>query len=355
MKRILLLGEYSGFFSNLKEGFEKIGYEVVLYHDGDGGKKIGGNHEIIDLKPKSIINNFRYLHNLSEKLAGFDAVFFINPNLLGPYYSLYFFKLIRKKNRKVYVSSCGDSTYLLKAVQKGKFRYYMFNEDLNGSYRKIRTVYERPFMKYLMHYIDWYVFSNVNSIIPTSYEYAFPLEEFDNVTKGIGLPIVVPDDCPNIEIKEKILIYYGKNKPFFKGASYIEPALQRLQNEYPDELEVIINERIPYEIYQKVIDDADIIIDQCKSYGWGMNALIAMAKGKVVASGCEPETLDYFGLTECPIINIIPDQEQIYQSLKKVVLNRDELKIRKRLSYEFVKRNNDALRIAYEYSRLFEE
>ena len=40
--RVLLIGEYSGFFLNLKKGLEKLGVDCTLAANGDGWKAIEG-------------------------------------------------------------------------------------------------------------------------------------------------------------------------------------------------------------------------------------------------------------------------------------------------------------------------
>jgi len=41
--KILIIGEYSGFASNLKMGFKSLGHETILFSWGDGFKKIKTN------------------------------------------------------------------------------------------------------------------------------------------------------------------------------------------------------------------------------------------------------------------------------------------------------------------------
>lgn len=40
--KVLLLGEYSGFYYNLKRGLQELGVEVDLFANGDGWKQIPG-------------------------------------------------------------------------------------------------------------------------------------------------------------------------------------------------------------------------------------------------------------------------------------------------------------------------
>ena len=73
--KILLLEEYSGFFSNLKKGFEKEGHEVILCGTPDNWKKIQGLDLYIGSPFKGIIDKIirriQLLLHL-KKFKGFD-------------------------------------------------------------------------------------------------------------------------------------------------------------------------------------------------------------------------------------------------------------------------------------------
>ena len=353
--KILLMGEYSGFFSNLKIGFEKLGHCVDFYHDGDGEKKFGGEHNELMTATNNKVKQFIHIYRITSRLKEYDLVLLINPSFMGAIYSKMIFNNLRKNNSIIYISSCGDFSYLLDTVKKKEFKYYAFDDDHSLKYPKLITDYERPIKGKLLHYIDKYILDHCNKIVPTAYEYYYPIRDKKNLVDCIPLPIEIPETEPKFDVGDKVVVYYGLNKPFFKGAAYIEPALKRLQNEYPTMVEVIIKDRVPYAEYQKIIDSADIIVDQCKSYGWGMNAVISMINGKVVLSGAERETLQSYGLEEVPIVNIIPDEEQIYNQLKKLIMERENLQELKKRSYLFAREFHNCKKIAEKYIELMEE
>jgi glycosyltransferase involved in cell wall biosynthesis len=101
--------------------------------------------------------------------------------------------------------------------------------------------------------------------------------------------------------------------------------------------------------YLKILEQANIIVDQALSYEYGMNAIYSMAMGKVVLSGNEPECQDEFNRSDIPVINIKPDVEDIYNKLEKLVLNKDEIiKIGKK-SREFVEDFHSHIKVAQQY------
>ena len=66
--------------------------------------------------------------------------------------------------------------------------------------------------------------------------------------------------------------------------------------------------------------ECDILIDQCKSYDYGMSALLGLENGLVVLSGSEPAGTEFLKIEQNAVINIKPNAELIYCELKKLTL-----------------------------------
>lgn len=67
------------------------------------------------------------------------------------------------------------------------------------------------------------------------------------------------------------------------------------------------------------------IIDQCLTYGYGMNACQSMARGRVVMSGAEPETLQALSVESCPVINILPNVDDIIAKMERIIEERHQI------------------------------
>ena len=126
--------------------------------------------------------------------------------------------------------------------------------------------------------------------------------------------------------KLNIFIGIQKNRSSVKGTDVMERVLDKLYNKYPDKFNILKAISIPYEEYKKMIEKADIILDQIYSYTPAMNALLAMAKGIVAVSGGEPENYKILKEREIsPIINVLPDEDDIYEKLEAIILNPQEV------------------------------
>jgi glycosyltransferase involved in cell wall biosynthesis len=74
-----------------------------------------------------------------------------------------------------------------------------------------------------------------------------------------------------------------------------------------------------------------------------------MAMGKVVMSGAEPECLEEFELKNIPIINILPDPQDIYNKIKSLVLNKKSITKIGQESRKFVETFHDSHKVAKQY------
>lgn len=320
--RILLLGEFSGLFTNLKIGLEELGHQVDSFHNGDGKKMIGNDYNVLLDVSKGKFGKYIYQNQLIKTFQNYDAVFLISVFAFSPFVSRHFFKILSKNNKSIFILSCGSTYELNQAVKKQKFKYYMFSKDKKEMFKYEKRIYDKFFRRNVCKYNEKYILSHCDGIIPIAYEYFLPFKNYKNIKDIIPLPYYSNEVISKIN-NDRIVIYHGLNRPYLKGSNYIVPALEKIKNNYPNEVEILIRSLIPFKEYNEIVKRADIIVDQCKSYCWGMNAVISMAKGKVVLSGAEKETLDYFHLKECPIINIIPDENQIYEEIEKLILNKE--------------------------------
>ena len=85
-----------------------------------------------------------------------------------------------------------------------------------------------------------------------------------------------------------------------------------------------------------------------------MNALQAMSQGLIVVSGGEEENYDILGEKELrPIINVQPDEEDIYRQLEQLVLHPERIPQLKRDSIEYVRRHHDSIKVAQCYLKFW--
>tara|TARA_A100001015_G_scaffold300918_1_gene387028 strand:+ start:1023 stop:2084 length:1062 start_codon:yes stop_codon:yes gene_type:complete len=347
--RILLLGEYSGFYFNLKEGLTDLGHEVVLCSNGDGYKNISANvklnSEHSGLYAK--IDRRIKLLRLIQIAKGFDVVQLINPFelKLTAFPIIWFYKKLKKENGKFFLSAAGMDAYYWQHAGK-KLKYTPFKDHLTYDLKKPTSIFETPsalnFNKSVANICD--------GIIPNNFEYECGYRHEEKLLKTLPIPINTANLKyePNM-VKGKIKVFHGLSRYGLKGTRFIEDAFKILSEKYSDQLELNIKGHMPLDEYLDFITRSNIIIDQVFSYSAGMNALFAMSKGKVVLGGSEPESHKALSTRKSPVLNIKPNVESIVKSVEYFIKNPKEIERIGFASRKFVEKYHDHKKIAQMY------
>lgn len=355
---ILIIGEFSAFAKHLKNGLVQLGHKVTIVHTGDGWLDLGDNDDII-FKKKSlsfggyhikgstlfsvVIENLRVDRLLQKHIRGIDLIIvvnfgFIRKNLLhfGVKY-----KILKKWVRNgapLLMMECGNSPAVM---------YYM-----PDFYKRQNISVNLNDSRYV------YLLDHCSVIIPTAYDYYAGLVKYSNyyqfdkekIHHAIPLPMTLDKKCTITScINRKIIIFHGISRPLSKGTPFIKEAMDRIQLEMPEKVECIAKGGIPYNEYTQLLDSTDIIIDQTYVNGWGVNAEIGALLGKCVLTSCGPENKENMKLPYTPFIQIGPDSEQIYLTLRELVLHPervDKIKIESRL---FIEKYCDSKIVAQQY------
>ncbi len=349
--RVLLIGEYSGLHTNLKNGLQSLGIECKLASNGDGWKKIdGSDFELYKPNNSNIITRFNsfIVEPLVRRklLEGFDVVQMVGPIIFHPYINKMLFDYLRKHNCKVFVSASGGSFALYNYYKEGKLGYYTYddNPELCARYET------RNFKSRLRESQERYIYKHSNGIIPIMYEYAAPIREYNNCCKTIpiGFDSSKIQYVPNI-VHDKIIIMHGVLREKDKGTDFILKAMEIIKKKYPEKVELIIDGKKPLNEYLQLLKKTNILIDQCKEHCYGMNALYAMSEGRIVLGGASEKSLEEFGLSQCPVIHIEPNVDQIVAKLESLIQRKDEFQQLGEDSRRFVEEFHNCKRIAEQY------
>lgn len=347
--KILLIGEFSGFHNNLKDGLIALGHECVVAGKKDGSKKIKVDFDL-DSNFKGFIGKIdRIIKSLifSLKAVDYDVVQFINPVVFprGLGLNRRLIKYIIKNNKKSFLSSCGDDAFFIEVGSK-KMRYSPLSDaleyDLKLNYHPDGGLENFAWNKELI--------TLVNGVIPVMYEYALGYEGVSNLYSCIPLPI----NCSKISYienkpSEKILIFHGLNRYGFKGTRHVEKAFNYLSNKYPEDVECIISGGMSLSDYLSLMKRVNIVIDQTYSYSCGMNALYAMAMGKIVLGGAEPESLNAYGIKHSPVINIKPNSKDIIKNVERLLALKSKIPELGCQSRTFVEKLHECQVVAMNY------
>ncbi len=363
--KILLIGEYSNVHWTLAEGLRALGHDVCVVSDGDAWKDYKRD---INLKRKStgLIDSVKYYLKtvlLMKRMRGFDIVQLINPMFLELRAERLkrFYNRLRRHNKKIVLGAFGmDYYYVSTCLDCKTFRYSDFNFG-----KRQRT--EESFNKHFMD--EWLgekknlniqIANDCDAIVTGLCEYDMCYRQvFPNKTTFIPFPIKPgkkKEFRPVTDRPVRIFIGIQKSRSAYKGTDIMLRALERIKRMYPDKVDIIKVESVPFEQYRQLMDSSDIIVDQLYSYTPAMNALQAMSQGLIVIGGAEPENYSILGETQLtPIVNVLPNEDDCFRKIEQLVLHPELIPQLQRDSIEYINRHHDYLKVARKYSDLYSQ
>lgn len=364
--KILLIGEYSNVHWTLAEGLRTWGHEVCVVSNGDFWKNYPRDISLVR-HTSGRWDGITYLLKVLKtlpKLKGYDIVQLINPCFLElkaeRLYAIY--RYLRRHNGKVFLAGYGMDYYWVHTCTTTQtFRYSDFN--IENQLRDSENI--RHEINDWIHgekgKLNRYIAEDCDGIPTGLYEYyACYHPAFPQKTKFIPFPIN-PNGLTPIPQRRKMLpvrffIGIQRARNAYKGTDIMLRALERIKKEFPEQCEIIKAESVPYEQYKELMNQSDLLLDQLYSYTPAMNGLLAMAKGLVLVGGGEEENYNILNETELrPIINVLPSEEHVYQTLKEIVLHPERISELSRQSRLYIEHHHDYRKVAKQYLDFWEE
>ena len=362
--KILLIGEFSNLHWTLAEGLRALGHEVCVVSDGNHWKNY--KRDITLLRPtNNKIDGIKYLAKvllLLPQLKGYDIVQIVNPCFLNlkPKKILPIYRFLKQNNKKIFLGAFGTDHYYVKACMESDiFKYSDFK--YNHTLRDTQT--NRTIIKECLYggtaVANKEIAQTCNGIIACLWEYYVAyIPYFPDKTTFIPLPIDYSNITSRVRTEpEKVNFFIGiqSARSDIKGTDIMYPVLKEIQKKYPDQCRITEAIDAPYAIYQKLMDDADVQLDQLYSYTPSMNSLLAMAKGVIVLGGGEEENYEIINEKELrPIINVYPSEEDIFQKLEYIVLNKERIPELSAQSIEYVRKHHNYVKVAQQYVDFWE-
>lgn len=362
--KILLLGEYSNVHNTLANGLRRFGQKVTVASNGDFWKDYPRD---IDLsRTPGPLGGASLLSRVYCQLPfwrGFDIVQIINPLFLELRAKRLFpiYRYLRRHNKHVVLCAMGmDYYWVNECVTNKPLRYSDFNigDELREDECALKE--REDWIGTDKQHLNQYIANDCDGIVAGLYEYYVCYHNnFAEKTSYIPLPI---DSLPAGDMTTitphrtplKVFIGISKGRSQYKGTDIMLRAAEALQEKYPDKIELMKAEGVPFSEYEQMINDADILLDQLYSYTPSMNTLLAMSKGIVCVGGGEPENYEIIGeKTLHPIINVQPTYESVYEELEKLILHPEIIDDLKHQSIFYVSRHHDYQNVAMQYMKFY--
>ncbi len=362
--KILLLGEYSNVHWTLAEGLRTLGQEVVVVSDGDAWKNYPRD---IDLRRRSTgrWDSLRYLwqvERLMPRLRNYDVVQLINPIFLDLKAERIWdnYARLRRQNGRIVLGAFGMDHYWVRAgVDCQTFRYSDFNLGRLERHSAWNEQMKNEWLHGEKGRLNQYIAQDCDAIVSGLYEYDVCYRPYF-AEKLLFIPYPIrPDETvhPSSEVPQTVRFFIGiqRGRSAYKGTDIMLAALERLQHDYPHRVQVCRAESVPFAQYKTMMRGCDVLLDQLYSYTPAMNGLNALNQGLVLVGGGEPEQYDILGEKELrPIVNVLPDVEDVYRRLQELVMNPERIPLLKQQSLEYIRRHHDYRKVARQYLDLYE-
>ena len=374
--KILLVGEFSRLHNSLKEGLVAMGHEVFIVGTGDFFKKYPVDFSIhpslfsevwlfkkfnrflfrifkIDLQ--KIEKGIRF-YLLLKKLKGFDHIQLINSDAIEthPKFGIYLLNQLFKQNKSATRSLlvCGDETPVVDYLLRQELEYsiltpYFEDKSLGPQFEYTLKYTAENYRKQFE-----FVLKNCSSLVVSDIDYKIPMERMGFTPAFIPNPInVFKINFSPLVVTDKIILFLGINRFNYakKGIRYFEEALQIIKEKYPEKVEILIAEDLPYAEYIKSYDKAHIVLDMIYAFDQGYNALEAMAKGKVVFTGASEMFESHYNLNKKVALDAVPNAEKIALELENLILNPLEISAIGERAKKFIETEHDHVFIAKKY------
>ena len=359
--RILLFGEYSGFYNCLRDGLIDLGHEVFIASDGDGYKNYPADFRY-DKDPILFMGKnlllLKFMRNL-KKISNFDVVLVISFRPLGfnYFYNRFIFNYLFNNNEKVFISgagldcnnfdywmTCGDeklynwaSSNIIESKEKKEKKYFLYN---NKKFKEFEDS----------------ILNRSSGYIPITYEYSKFLEGHKKNKKAIPLPINLSkfEYQKNI-YDDKVRFFHGKSRRC-KGGALIEDAFNDLRtSEYADKFDFKCVGGLPFDEYTLLLNNSNVIVDNINSHSYGMNQLISMAKGRVVLGGGDTIGNDFLYSAPSPGVSVKANVDDIKEKIEYIINNRSYIEEWGEQSRHFVEYYHDYHKVAQQYIDTFNE
>lgn len=355
--KILFLGDYSNLHACLARELNRRGHTAHVI--SDRGTYMNTHADTTLRREPGFIGSWKYLFKCMEilpELKGYDVVQLINPNFLSltPGKIKYFFEKIRLNNGRVFLTLAGNDQRFVKECNDARmFRFSEFKvgdkptQFLQDSPEELYgwlSTANRRWCDYLTEHLD-----GAMSVLP-EYDMAWRPVLGDKVT-FTNIPIDLYDlPYSPIEIEGPVKIFIGMStgREIQKGTADLLTIARQLEREMPGKVAVESVRNLPLDEYLWRMRSCDIVLDQLYSYSPATNALQAMAFGRVVGSGAEPEYYQYLKMDgeNGPIFQLSPLVGDLKGKLAELVMDTPRLE---RMSVEgrrLVEQHNDVKIVA---------
>lgn len=358
--KILLVGDASNYHNCLSGALSEMGHDVTVASHGSYWQN---THRDIDIsrpakgKLGGALLWLKINTLLSNRMKGYDVVHISSPTFLNlrPHHNRELFDRLKRNNGAVFLTALGTDSYYVDMCCNPNSPLRYSEWQINGKPGPLAHHKQAWLQPELFDHCK-YIYDHIDGVVTVLYEYDLSVRRIlpGHKVEYAGIPIDCQSVTPNFidTPPEKVKLFLGRHsdRQAEKGTDRIERAAKVVAKLYPDRCQLDIVENLPYEEYLTRLRDAHVVLDQLYSFTPATNALLAMAMGQNTLSGGENEFYEFIGENDLrPIINAVPDDDALFDTLIDVVAHPEEIVKRSRECRKFVEKHNDSKIVAQRF------
>ncbi len=364
--KILFVGDASNYHNTLANALAKMGHEVTVASNGSYWMNTRRDIDIsrpYDGKLGGALLWFKLNTALRNTFKGYDVVQISNPTFLNlrPHRIREIFNRLKHDNGKIFLSALGTDSYFVDMCCREGSPLQYSEWQIYGKPGPIISQKE-AWLQPVLYNLCRYIYDNIDGAVSALYEYDLSVKEVlpaDKFAYG-GLPIDTDAITPRYieNPPEKISLFLGRhrNRQAEKGTDIIERVAKAVVKKHPNRCHLDIVEDLPYKEYLTRLRNAHVVLDQLYSYTPATNALLAMAMGLNTLSGGEEEFYNFIGEQELrPIINAVPDEDILFNTIENIVLNPQEIVRRSYEGRKFTEKHHNHKIVAQRFINFWEK
>ncbi len=355
--KILFFGDYSNLHACLAKELRQRGHNVTII--SDGGRYMKTDHDILLDRRPGLAGSIRYLYDafsLLPYIKGYDVVQFINPHFLSlrPGKIKYFFDIIRKENRSVFLTLAGNDYYFVDAcLNTDIFKFSEFKVGKEYTEFEKSTFQGREWLVAPVKRFAEYFYDKIDGAMSI-------LPEYDMAARRIlgdrAAFTNIPIDLSYLPFSEMtfngnpVTIFIGMRQgmEIQKGTARLLETAKTLEKEMPEKCRVECVRNLPLKEYLKRMASSHIVLDQLYSYSPGTNGFQAMALGRVAGTGAQPEYYQYIDQDNPhPLLRLSPlETGTLHDTLRDLILDPERMAMMGKEGRKIVERDNDLRTVA---------
>ena len=358
--KILLIGDASNYHRTLANALVRKGHDVTVashgsywmntHRDIDISRpcngKLGG--ALLWLKLNTLLRN---------SFKGYDVVQISNPSFLNlrPHRIREIFDRLKRDNGKVFLTALGTDSDFVEMCCDTNTPLQYSEWQISGKQGPVFDK-KREWLNQSLSDLCHYIYDNIDGAITALYEYDLSVRRIlpSEMVTYAGIPIDTKAITPRYieKVPDIITLFLGRHRDrqAEKGTDRIEQVAKAIVEKYPNRCKLDIVENLPYDEYLTRLHNAHVVMDQLYSYTPATNALLAMAMGLNTLSGGEEDFYNFIGESELrPIINAMPDDNVLFNTLEDVVLHPEKIVTRSQEGRLFVEKHNDSEIVAQRF------